>query len=214
MRPSHLFPLCCSLLLGGCSLLSGQPQPPVYERMQGTLSFSDSQWQLLPCDATEPLVLDIPHTLQPALELCQPTENNGCFADLEVLQGSQPASVARLHRVETESHGCQDEAFAHLQIAAFGNEPFWSLRLNEQGLVLQQPGEPTLALPYIREQLADGLHYISSHADHQQLGLWISQQPCTDSMSGFWYGLSARLEWQGQTFSGCAYYGAQHSSNP
>ena len=203
--------LALSLLLGGCSLLASKPQPPVPQRLQGTLWFNTTQAQLLPCDAAEPLALDVPPALQSTLALC---DSAACFADLELHADNAPAQLVRLHRLEAESHGCQDQTFAHLQLAAFGNEPFWSLRLNDQGLVLQQPGEPTLALPYIREQLADGLHYISSHADHQQLGLWISQQPCTDSMSGFWYGLSARLEWQGQTLSGCAYYGAQYSSAP
>ena len=77
---------------------------------------------------------------------------------------------------------------------------------------MQQLGQPAIALPYINEQLGDGLQYISSQADHQRLQLWINDQPCTDSMTGGWYALSARLEWQGQTFTGCAYYGAQHSS--
>ena len=97
---------------------------------------------------------------------------------------------------------------------AFGNEPFWNVRLNDQGLVLQQLGQPTIALPYIEEQLGNGQYYISSKADHQELQLWISPERCTDSMTGAWHALSARLQWQGETLIGCAYKGAQADVTP
>lgn len=204
----------CSLLLSGCQLLNTQSNPVTSERLQGQLRQIDNDWQLTPCNSSTALQVEFSAQWTEALQQCTQEQSPSCFADLEVEPGPTPAPVTHVHRIQIEGHSCNDAEFAHLHIRASGNEPFWNIRLNDQGLVLQQPGQPTLALPYIQEQLGNGLQYISSQVDHQTLQLWISEQPCTDSMSGAWHALSARLDWQGQTLHGCAYYGAQHSLNP
>lgn len=203
---------CGSMLLAGCQLFNGPAHTMPGERMQGTLALTADGWQLIPCNSSTPLSLVFAEQWREALAQCTPEQASSCFADLAV----QPQSmqVSHVHRIQAEGRACNDDEFAHLQLRAFGNEPFWSIRLNSQGLVLQQPGLPAVALPYIQEQLGNGGQYISSQADHQTLQLWISQQPCIDSMSGNWHALSARLDWQGQTLNGCAYYGAQHAPAP
>lgn len=204
----------CGLLLGGCQLFRGQADAMSGERLQGQLVQTSTGWQLTMCNGDTRLPLEFSGQWAEALEQCTLEQSSGCFADLEIKPGQEPAQVTHVHRMQTEGRSCDDAEFTHLQIRASGNEPFWNIRLNSQGLVLQQPGQPAIALPYIQEQLGNGLQYISSQADHQALQLWISEQPCTDSMSGAWHALSARLEWQGQTLHGCAYYGAQHTFSP
>lgn len=203
--------LCCGLLLGGCQLLPGTPDNAPGKRLQGELGYIDGQWQLTTCDGGSLLPLEFAEPWLQAAASCDAEQGQSCFADLEVRPTGQ---VTRVHRIQHEGHGCADDEFGHLLIRAAGNEPFWSVRLNSHGLVLQQPGQPAIALPYIHEQLGDGLQYISSQADHHVLQLWISPQPCIDSMSGAWHALSARLQWQGETFTGCAYHGAQQTSSP
>lgn len=207
---------CCSVLLAGCQWLPGAPDAtPAVVRLQGALEQAGAHWQLAPCDGSQPVPLVFPAAWEPAIAHCGEPQQPHCFADLELHPDTTVASPVRhVHRIQTRGPGCADEEFQHLLIGASGNQPLWSLRLSRQGLILQQPGRPALALPYIHEQLGDGLHYISSQADHQALQLWISPQPCTDSVSGSWHALSARLQWQGQTFTGCAYQGAQQATAP
>lgn len=219
MRNKLFTLLGCSLLLGGCQFFAGQSTAtatgPVV-RLQGELSRQQDQWQLTACDDNQTHTLEFSTAWQQPLEICLQDGVHSCFADLEFLPvtTNEPALASHIHRVLHEGHGCMDEEFQHLHIKAFGNEPFWNIRLNHQGLVLQQPGQQTVALPYIHEQLGDGLQLISSQADRQSLKLWVSPHACIDDMSGAWFALSARLEWQGQILNGCAYYGAQHTTLP
>lgn len=208
MKPRAIALLLGSTLLSGCQLLaSTQHSQVTSERWQGTLSLLEDHWQFTRCVGGDSLQLQFDDSWLQATESCQ-LESQGCFADLELQRdGANAAKVSKVHRIQGEGHGCDDEDFDHLIFRAFGNEPFWNLRLNNQGLVLQQLGQPTVALPYIHEQLGSGQHYISSQADHQDLRLWISPEPCSDSMAGGWHALSARLQWQGETLIGCAYQG-------
>lgn len=91
---------------------------------------------------------------------------------------------------------------------ASGNEPFWSLLQTPKGLLLNQIGEETIALPYIEEQLPEGRFIISSQANHQDLQLWLTPSTCRDSMSGTIYHLTARLKLDQQVLHGCASFGA------
>lgn len=215
MKPGSIALLCGSILLSGCQLLTSTQQGQVAsERWQGTLHLSEDHWQFTRCAGGDSLQLQFDDTWLQATEGCEPGTQS-CFADLEFQRdGANVARVSKVHRIQGEGRGCDDEDFDHLIFRAFGNEPFWNLRLNDQGLVLQQLGQPTVALPYIHEQLGSGQHYISSQADHQDLHLWISPEPCTDSMAGGWHAHSARLQWQGETLTGCAYQGKLTATSP
>ncbi len=209
MKPFPALLLACSLLLGGCQLFSTGAVPLPAERLQGVLSLAGDQWQFVGCNAERSQTLLFDDNLLAAAEHCEQLSDRGCFADLVTRQDHDaPAQVVRVYRIEDESHGCQDSGFPYLTLRAFGNEPFWNIQLGNQGLVLQQPERAPVALPYIHEFLADGQQYISSQSDNEELQLWISAQPCIDSMSGNWYAWTARLQWQGQRLSGCAYPGA------
>jgi putative lipoprotein len=214
MKPRVIMLLLGGTLLSGCQLLANPKQHEAQgERLQGELRFDAGYWQLTDCNNQKTLVLEFAEPWLQATTGCQP--GRPCFADLELQQDDNlPIQVSKVHRIQNEGHGCNDEEFEHLLIRASGNEPFWTIRLNAQGLVLQQPGKPTVALPYIHEQSGDGMQYITSQANNHTLQLWISQHPCIDSMSGAWHAYSARLQWQGEMLTGCAYHGLQSSVFP
>ena len=116
--------------------------------------------------------------------------------------------VSRLYRVQNEGPGCDDPNFKLLTFAANGNEPFWSARVNNQGLRLDRPEHETLALPYVAEELPNGSTSYSSEANGKKVELWIAPSSCTDSMSGAFSSYSAELRIDGETLRGCAYPGA------
>lgn len=144
---------------------------------------------------------------------CAEIYESSCFADLLISSGS-PTTVSGLLRLEPEGAGCAASAPAGSLLQASGNEPFWSVLITRQGLMLSSPTQPPLALPHIEEALPDGSLYYSSQADHQLLQIWLTPGHCIDSMSGAYRHLNARLEWQGQILSGCAYYATDNPATP
>lgn len=203
-------------LLTACSLLpSNQPaQNSTTERMSGWLN--TDTWQLASCS---PQQSSFSLTASSALEqqLQQHCEMQDCFVDLLVESSSlaqESAKAVQWLRIDNESAGCQASYPAGSRLVAQGNEPFWSLLISQQGMLLEQPGQPAQALPHIEEALPDGSLHYSSQVNHEQLNLWLSPQPCTDNMSGAYRHLTARLEWQGQSLSGCAYYTPDNPNLP
>ena len=200
-----------TVTLSACQLFSTNHsalQQPL--RLQGTLTQFDQQWSLQPCDAPEPYTLIVSAALNEELNTLISEAPNGLFADLsgELDPNLGHFTVAERYRLQIEGHDCSDTDFARLLLRASGNEPFWSILQTPKGLILNQAGEPALALPYIEEQLPDGRFQISTQADQQNLQLWVTPQQCIDSMSGTVYHLSARLQLNQQTFQGCAAFGA------
>lgn len=208
-RPARLLSLVLAgLLLAGCQITEQSRQQEHSFRLQGELSGNADSRLLQPCSTDTPLTVAASQDWQQILDNC-PNPSGPCFVDIQLTQNtSQTTRITDVYRIQHEGHSCNDTDFPHLLLRAFGNEPFWNIRLGTAGLILQQPGAEDLALPYIHEQPGEDQHFISSETGHAALELSISKQPCTDSMSGNWYPLTARLQWQGNNFSGCAHYGA------
>jgi putative lipoprotein len=112
-----------------------------------------------------------------------------------------------LYRLQREGHGCQDINFKRLLLRASGNEPDWNISVSEQGLKLDRPGQPALALPYMEEQLPEGRFNLTSEANGQRLELWVAPQRCVDGMSGSVQHLTAELRMDGKVQRGCASFG-------
>ena len=200
-----------TVTLSACQLLSttsSSLQQPL--RLQGTLTQLDEQWSLQPCNVQERYTLIASKELKKELDALINEAPNGLFADLsgELDPHLGHFTVAKRYRLQIEGHACSDTDFARLLLRASGNEPFWSILQTPKGLILNQAGEPALALPYIEEQLPDGSFQISTQANNQNLQLWITPKQCIDSMSGTVHHLSARLQLNQQTFQGCAAFGA------
>lgn len=115
--------------------------------------------------------------------------------------------VSKLYRLQNEGAGCDDPNFKRSIVRAHGNEPGWSVLINNQGLLLEQPGKPSLVVPYIAEGLPNGSTSYSSEANGEKLELWVAPARCQDSMSGALSNLSAELRVDSQVLHGCAYPG-------
>lgn len=200
-----------SFFLSACQLLQpAASNQPASTRLQGTITQLNGKWLFQPCATQDSYILETSSALDDELRNLSSDSGSPLFADFSgVLDSNQTHFTPRQrYRLLFAGHACDDPDFARLQIRASGNEPFWSILLSPQGLLLNQIDQASVALPYIEEQLADGRLIISSQANHQNLQLWLSPNTCTDSMSGAIHHLTARLQLDQQTYHGCAAFGA------
>ncbi|MDD2057832.1 hypothetical protein N5D52_26570 [Pseudomonas sp. GD03860] len=209
-------------LFAGCQMLADKPQVASsvgMTRMQGELSAQGGQLLFKPCTEDRHFaVFDAGNTgiLQEAADLAD--EPGTLFADINgTLSTSQKAgndgqlNVQRLYRVEHSSSACSDPNFKRLTLRASGHEPDWNLKASGKGMVLDRPGQPSLAVPYLEEQLPDGRFSLSTEANGQRVELWVAPQRCVDIATGGVQHLMAELRVDGQTMRGCAYYGGARS---
>src|SRR5690606_5146461 len=202
-------------LFAGCQSLGWHDDAPpsATERLQGRLKVVDGQLAFRACQGDRQLRLidSVDNALlDDALALGGDTGAT-LFADvrgvLKSQDGEQRMELSRVYRVQAEGHGCNAPDFKHLVVAANGNEPGWSLRITQGGMLLERIDQPPLALPYLEEQLPGGQTHFSSEANSQQIGLWVAPQRCVNDASGAVSHLSAELRLGGNVLRGCAYYG-------
>lgn len=202
-------------LLGGCQLFDSMPENgPAAEqvRLQGELSRREGQWLLRPCQEQRRFVIKDEDDSGLSEDIAGLGDGDTpLYADLRGQLGASSLSgtdgsfsVDRRYRVQP-GPGCEDPNFKRLTLHAGGAD--WRLDIGARGLVLDRPGQPSLALPYLEEQLPDGRFNLSSEANNQRLELWVAPQRCVDPLSGAVQHLSAELRLDGQVQRGCAYYG-------
>lgn len=209
-------------LFAGCQLLADQPETVStagMTRLQGELSAANGQLLFKPCTESRRFVIkDTGNTslLQEAVALANTP--GALFADIRgTLAGSQSTgadgqfNVHQVYRVEHAANACSDPNFKRLTLRAFGHEPDWNLNISGKGMVLDRPGQPPLALPYLEEQLPEGRINLSTEANGQKIDLWLAPQRCVDSATGGISHLSAQLRLDGKTLNGCAYYGGSRN---
>ncbi|WP_271411338.1 COG3650 family protein [Pseudomonas sp. Q1-7] len=213
-------PLLFSLLpfFGACQMFAEKAPAPAANlvRLQGVLSVDADRVMFSPCGEKRRFALvDGGATgLLPEAANLAADGPGPLFADVRASMGATSVPGAdgqldlhTLYRVQREGHGCEDINFKRLLLRASGHEPDWSVSVSTQGLVLDRPGQPSLALPYMEEQLPDGRFNLSSEANGQRLELWVAPQRCVDGMSGAVQHLSAELRLDGKPHRGCAAFG-------
>lgn len=210
-------------LFAGCSLLDEQPETSVstagMTRLQGELSAANGQLLFKPCTESRRFVVnDAGNTglLQEAATLA--ATPGVLFADLRGTLSANPGkgtdgqfNVHQLYRIDHSAGACTDPNFKRLTLRAYGQEPFWNLNVSGQGMVLNRPEQPPLALPYLEEQMPGGGISVSSEANGQKVELWLAPQRCVDVSTGGVSHLSAQLRVDGQTMQGCGYYGGSRN---
>ncbi len=203
-------------LFAGCQMLGWNERATVQptERLQGEITRSEGLLLLRTCQGQRQLeLIDTATGLEEDAQALWSDGGQPLFADVRGKLVSRPdgtgqLQLTRVYRLQHEGHGCNTGNFQQLMLHASGNEPFWSLRITRQGMLLERPDHPPLALPYLEEQLPGGQTSFSSEADNQQLNLWVAPQRCMDSASGAVSHLTAELRLDdGQTLRGCAYFG-------
>jgi putative lipoprotein len=210
-------------LFGGCQLFTVYTEQPLTSqpRFQGELSQSGDKLLFKSCQGkTSYLLVNEPtDAIAEQARTLMADSKQTLFADLsgtpeafDPLVEEGRLRVTRIYRMQSEGHGCDDPNFKQLLIRAHGNEPAWNVNVSRQGLVLERLGQPSLALPYLEEQLPDGSASISTEADGLKLELWLTPQSCTDSMVDSIEHLTAELRLNDEVLHGCASYGARRSN--
>lgn len=213
MTTRRLLLLALLPLFAGCQSLGQEPATrSATERLQGTLIRIDDRLLLQTCHGNQQVELIDNADGDLAGNGLWSEGAETLFADLRGrlvshADGSRQLHLSRLYRLQHEGHGCEAEGFRQLILRASGNEPFWSLRITRQGMLLERPGQPPLALPYLEERLPNEQTSFTSEAGKDSFSLWVAPQYCQDSASGAINHLSAVLQVDGETLRGCAYYG-------
>lgn len=112
--------------------------------------------------------------------------------------------ITDLLRAENEGFGCRLD-LAGVAFIASGNEPFWRLRIREDGIALRSmdsPDERVFAAPDRYEQA--GRLTFESGAGNASIRVVLEPGHCIDSMSGARYAWSATLVVDGRQLAGCA----------
>ncbi|MCJ8203243.1 hypothetical protein [Pseudomonas sp. RGM2987] len=205
-------------LFAGCQLLEAPRQSASHAgqtRMQGELTAADGKLVFQPCQEQRRYIVNDSggtSVLQQAASLAN--DQGKLFADVRGRIVSSAAAGAdsqldleQLYRLERSGSACDDINFKPLVLRATGHGPQWSLNASGKGMVLEREGQPTLAVPYLEEQLGDGRFNLSTEANGQKVELWVAPQRCVDPVTGSIQHMSAEIRVNGQIQRGCAYFG-------
>jgi putative lipoprotein len=205
-------------LFAGCQLLDAPRQSASHAgqtRMQGELTAADGRLVFQPCQEQRRYIINDTggtSVLQQAATLAD--DRGKLFADMRGRIVSSAAAgtdsqldVEQLYRLERSGTACEEVDFKRLTLSAAGHGPEWVLKASGKGLVLDREGQPTLAVPYVEEQLGDGRFNLGTEANGQKVELWVTPARCVDSASGSVQHMSAELRVNGQVQRGCAYFG-------
>lgn len=109
--------------------------------------------------------------------------------------------------VASEGGGCAATVPAY-RVLARGNEPFWSVEINSDQLLLREAGVPAATRLSVQEtQDAEGSVTYRGAGDNKTLEITVTNSPCNDSMSGEYFAYAADLKLDGRTLRGCARVG-------
>ena len=224
MRLMYLLGLAA--LLTGCGGGDGdQPQGTKtgVEIFRGHAAFGHEVRTFQPCGKDDILwAVDESGTLWDVhRELAPPTVPVArLFAVVEGQRGPAPADgfgadypgalqVTRVLYLGLEGPDC-DFGWSRFQYQAVGNEPFWSMEVTAGGLVLKRPGEADLAWSAVtRKADGDQLRFVATgDGGLPPVELVIEPGPGRDTMSGSYFGLSARMKLGVKAFRGRALVGA------
>jgi len=111
--------------------------------------------------------------------------------------------------VAAEGFDC-DYNWQQFSLHALGNEPFWSATVVADGIKVNQLGLPVVNFTIeTKQQTKQGIYYQGKDMKSRSGELAIITKPCRDTMSGAYYGLTARLKLNGKELIGCAIPGEE-----
>jgi len=114
-------------------------------------------------------------------------------------QADYPAKVIPLEwqYVAAEGPGCQKEID---ELSAWGNEPDWHIDIQANQIKFSTPSS-SVSKTISRSGIDQGLHYWQSG---DELLLEVQQQRCLGSMVNSVYSYTAKLNYKGKSYQGCA----------
>jgi putative lipoprotein len=107
--------------------------------------------------------------------------------------------------VAWEGFGC-DTDWSGFGYRAYGNEPFWNIELSAGGLRLNRLGSESRTWTDVRERTVE--NGVRFEGDGPPIELTLVREPCRDSMSGAYFGMTARLMLGAEVLRGCALPGS------
>jgi putative lipoprotein len=107
--------------------------------------------------------------------------------------------------VAWEGFGC-DTDWGGFEYRAYGNEPFWNVELSPTGLRLNRLGSESRVWIDVREHPNE--NGVRFEGDGPPIELTLVCEPCHDSMSGAYFGMSARVVLGAEELRGCALPGS------
>ncbi len=195
------------------------PTESSLDMKRGRIALEDERARFQACDeATEWPVVDPTDVLRVTfanepkpLELY--VEMYGERADvLANAAGSAPQAAFVVEEVlyaapASEARGCAEPAPTYV-VAARGNEPFWSIEVANDQLTWRQPDAPQeLVFDALDAESAEGTVGYQGSADGHSIEVFVTAEPCRDSMSGAYFAYSARATFDDKQLTGCARIG-------
>ncbi len=116
-------------------------------------------------------------------------------------------TVTEVVYMASEGHDCAIE-LKSFWARGSGNEPFWGFIVSEDGIEFTSLGEDRLHWAVTRSNVTGHtVQFISTNT--ADIIIDVQTDPCSDSMSGAFYGSSARVVLNGRdTLSGCVIRGS------
>lgn len=149
--------------------------------------------------------------------LLEPGPGGGIYVELRGAVARAPsvgesgaivAKELRRAAIETASGTRCEPPPGELAWRAFGNEPFWDVRVFRDSVILTQPDQPARILfsaPSVGPR--DGqrsLHASAEGPDRHVLQITLEERRCTDAMSGELTAFVAHATLDGRPLEGCA----------
>ena len=198
-----------------------QPTAPTLRLYAGMLRPVADQWHFDPCDSSA-------QTPRRARDLSPESSLTAILTDIGLDRreatyieawGREHAGEVhflRLNRAGAEM-GCASASAPQRHWQAQGNEPFWALRSDVQGLSLRQPGSqlnvPPLTLRWQRRDSdPHSVATLSARTEMTALDITLVPRLCKDSMADAAYGFRAELVLTrpfSARFEGCAWLGSE-----
>jgi uncharacterized membrane protein len=184
-------------------------------RFAGNLVYGHEARELVACDGRRYWVADeTGGDLRQSYEASITTPYQPLFAEVEAIRLPAPDAafaapydetlhVTNLRRLETEGFGCSLE-LGGAQYRAFGVEPFWQVDVEPYSLQFSRIGQPLRTLTISNRQPVDSGQTWLAEGDGQSLALTVTNERCTNPMSGSVFAYTAKLNFAGETLAGCA----------
>ena len=184
-------------------------------RLGGKLVYGHEAREFVACDGGRFWVTDATDDdLRQTYEATIATPYQPLFAEIDAIRLPAPDAafaepydeqlrVMDLRRLESEGHGC-DLDMGEARIRASGVEPFWHIDVEANSLRFSRLGQaPRVYAMSAQETVASG-RTLRGESDGESVTLTLSEQRCTNPMSGSVFAYTAKLSLPGEELSGCA----------
>lgn len=177
------------------------------QRVRGNAVMGKDGYGITPCGETTQRIADFGPEAAPVLDNFLASGAREFFLDAWASPGADGRlAITRIERVYTEGPSC-DEALSGVVFFARGNEPFWSVRSGQDGVVLERPGVAAVSGPFNGVTESNGGRRIESETPDGPLVVQLTPVPCNDGMSDAIYGWTAKATLRNEEWSGCGYAG-------